>query len=376
MSGYQAKPNNNDSNQKNNNNINQTNNNNDKNSKNNASSLKENIQRKGASMALQAMGVPKPLADIGAKMAQKNNMGKLPNPAQVAKQHQSKKKNESEKNDNEAEKEKTNDNSKNHNKLDKAGGKLGKAKEGINNLKNLDEDASVAKIAITFAKTVIAVAPIALIFLPFLLILIVIAAVEVVYGSYNTVDNLFKLEPINASIGGGTGTNYEFYAPVQGISNISFGNISETSGCNNNVSHDASNIPEGTILYAGIDGTAEYIQITCGDVLYSYGNEVKITASDGTYIIYGHLKKFSDDIAVETTTTCAKKGNTPPCPSSNCSGGVTRKVISSKPVKKGDVIGQVGNTGNSTGTHLHVEIHKSDNIRNCVIDPWNTFGLR
>lgn len=370
MSGYKAKSNNE------NDNSNSNSNKNTSNSKNSVPSLKDDLKQKGASMALQALGVPKPLADIGAKQVQNNQLGKKANPAQVAKQHESKKKNESEKKDSNSEKEKTNDNSKNISKLNNAKGKLGKAKEGINNLKNLDEDASTVKTAITFAKTVIAVAPIALIFLPFLLILIVIVAVEVVYGSYNNVDNLFKLEPINASIGGGTGTNYEFYAPVQEISNIDFGNISQTPGCDNNVSHDASNIPEGTILYAGMDGTAEYIQITCGDVLYSYGNEVKITASDGTYIIYGHLKKFSDDIAVETTTTCAKKENTPPCPSSSCSSELTQKVIFSKTVKKGDVIGQVGNTGNSTTTHLHVEIHKSDNIRNCVVDPWNAFGLR
>ena len=40
---------------------------------------------------------------------------------------------------------------KNISKLNNAKGKLGQAKEGINNLKNLDEDASTVKTAITFA---------------------------------------------------------------------------------------------------------------------------------------------------------------------------------------------------------------------------------
>ena len=42
-------------------------------------------------------------------------------------------------------------------------------------------------------------------------------------------------------------------------------------------------------------------------------------------------------------------------------------------VKKGDLIGYLGNTGNSTGPHLHIEIHKGGS---CIEDPYAAFGMR
>lgn len=331
--------------------------------------LKDNLKQKGASAAMQAVGVPKPIADFGAKQAANGNLGKKMNPAQLAKQHDSSKRKDGDVSDSN-----TSDEGK---KASNAKNKLGEAKDSINNFKNAQDEGSQIKVVISFVKMMVALAPLIVILLPFFIIFMVLISVQSIFGDVNDVDNMNKINPISASVGNegsSNGTRGDYYAPVQNINNLSFGSVSSTAGCNNEVSHDVSNIPEGTLLYAGLDGKAEFIQISCGDELYSYGNEVRITASDGTYIIYGHLKQFADGVQTEITKTCPKKDDAPPCPSSSCSD-LNVKTVDTKDVKAGDVIGQVGNTGNSTNTHLHVEIHKP-NTRNCVVDPWASFGLR
>ncbi len=70
----------------------------------------------------------------------------------------------------------------------------------------------------------------------------------------------------------------------------------------------------GTIIYAGRLGT--------------YGNLVKIRHADGYETRYAHLKSFR------------------------------RGIRRGKYVKKGHTIGYVGNTGRSTGPHLHFELRK------------------
>src|SRR5690625_568654 len=74
----------------------------------------------------------------------------------------------------------------------------------------------------------------------------------------------------------------------------------------------------GTVLFAGFGKT--------GSGFGGYGNVVLIKDKDGRGQVYAHL----DSVAV-------KKGQT---------------------VKKGQVIGYQGNTGQSTGSHLHFEVRK------------------
>ena len=79
--------------------------------------------------------------------------------------------------------------------------------------------------------------------------------------------------------------------------------------------------PEGTKVMAGLTGT-----VTTSAYNDSYGNYVVIKDSKGYELRYAHLS--------------------------------SRSVSAGVSVTKGDEIGLVGNTGNSTGSHLHIELLK------------------
>ncbi len=70
-----------------------------------------------------------------------------------------------------------------------------------------------------------------------------------------------------------------------------------------------------------------------------YGNYVKIKHSDGTYTLYAHLAKNS----------------------------IT--VMAGDVVEQGQVIAKMGNSGNTTGTHLHFEIRIGADSSNNAVDP-------
>lgn len=76
--------------------------------------------------------------------------------------------------------------------------------------------------------------------------------------------------------------------------------------------------------------------LKCGG---GYGNHIIISHSDGYFTLYGHLASVD--------------------PAVNVGGSVM----------KGQVIGKVGSTGNSTGPHLHFEVRKDTNSSSHAIDP-------
>ena len=82
------------------------------------------------------------------------------------------------------------------------------------------------------------------------------------------------------------------------------------------------NAPSGTAVYSTADGVVR----TCYNSSGGYGKMVTIDHGYGFTTLYGHLRKYS--------------------------------VKPGQQVKRGDIIGQVGNTGRSTGTHLHYEVQK------------------
>lgn len=80
--------------------------------------------------------------------------------------------------------------------------------------------------------------------------------------------------------------------------------------------------PTGTPIHATGNGV-----VVSAEMGHGYGNEVVIRHGFGYETLYGHLSKIS--------------------------------VRAGQKINRGDVIGYVGNTGTSTGPHLHYEVHKN-----------------
>ncbi len=78
-------------------------------------------------------------------------------------------------------------------------------------------------------------------------------------------------------------------------------------------------LPEGTEVFSGLTGT-----VSASSYNDSYGNYVIVKNIKGYEIRYAHLQ--------------------------------SRNVSTGDTIRKGDTIGKVGNTGSSTGSHLHIEL--------------------
>jgi hypothetical protein len=90
-------------------------------------------------------------------------------------------------------------------------------------------------------------------------------------------------------------------------------------------------MPSGTPLRAIADGIISRVH---DEGVRSFGKSVRIKLSDGTEVIYGHLSKV--------------------------------QVKEHAQIRAGDVIGLSGNTGNSTGPHLHLQLVSANSQ---LIDP-------
>lgn len=120
-----------------------------------------------------------------------------------------------------------------------------------------------------------------------------------------------------------------------------------------------------TPVYAIADGTVTYKQayrIYNGvKKLTSYGNFIEFQSSDGIYTAkYCCLSGFSgaNQIISSYNTIRAASEST----------GVYR--IKTRTVRKGEVIGYIGQTGNASGVHLHYELRRNGTH----IDPTSVIG--
>jgi murein DD-endopeptidase MepM/ murein hydrolase activator NlpD len=104
---------------------------------------------------------------------------------------------------------------------------------------------------------------------------------------------------------------------------------------------------EGSEVHPGLDIAAEWgtaVNVTADGIVVlaaphaGYGNLVTVYHSNGITTRYGHLSKISVEVGQK--------------------------------VKRGDLIGNVGSTGRSTGPHLHYEVRENDQ----PVDPQRYIG--
>ncbi len=100
---------------------------------------------------------------------------------------------------------------------------------------------------------------------------------------------------------------------------------------------------EGKELVAVADGHVSRLSVSPG----GYGRAIYLTLNNGTTAVYGHLQRFRDDIEQLVAQERRAQGKN----SLNLFFGHSKL-----PVRQGEVIGYSGNSGSSSGPHLHFEI--------------------
>ncbi len=141
---------------------------------------------------------------------------------------------------------------------------------------------------------------------------------------------------------------------------ITTGSISQDFMENNHAGIDVA-APTGTDVYA-VKNVQHESRVLTGIVngnrkLVNYGNHIVCTISDNT-VIYGHLSSFANG---EASTLDSYR--------SRFTGSKTLEPKATWTPDAGDAIGGVGNTGWSTGNHLHFEVYKTSST-GTKVDPF------
>lgn len=167
--------------------------------------------------------------------------------------------------------------------------------------------------------------------------------IDGVQVSTEEIDRVTLVEPINEKIQVGTkktsvyGSGYEvitngkFVWPVSGLYTITSYYGNRRSGWHTGLDISGGNA-SGKLVLAAESGTVELVKFSNR----SYGNQVVINHGNGIKTRYAHMLDGSISVSVGQKVT------------------------------RGQAIGRVGNTGNSSGAHLHFEVIVNGNTVNPI----------
>lgn len=159
------------------------------------------------------------------------------------------------------------------------------------------------------------------------------------------IDRITLIEPVSEKVqvgtkrpsvhGGSSGGKYEvvskgrFVWPVSGLYTVTSNYGNRRSGWHNGIDISGGNA-SGKLVLAAESGTVELVKFSNR----SYGNQVVINHGNGVKTRYAHMLDGSISVSV------------------------------GQKVSRGQAIGRVGNTGNSSGAHLHFEVIVNGNTVN------------
>ncbi len=171
-----------------------------------------------------------------------------------------------------------------------------------------------------------------------------------------------------SSLYGQPSTNYRY--PIEGVARLYSSNFGELRPGHFHAGIDIkTDGVEGKRLVAAADGYVSRIVVQAG----GYGRAVYLSLDDGTTIVYGHLQRFRNDLdSLMQRERYRRKSN-----SVDLWFDATRF-----PVKQGELLGYAGNSGSSSGPHLHYEIRRGGRqerinmIREGIITPKDNLAPR
>ncbi|MBQ7297264.1 MAG: M23 family metallopeptidase [Alistipes sp.] len=152
------------------------------------------------------------------------------------------------------------------------------------------------------------------------------------------------------------GQHSTYIYPIEGVAGLYSANFGEMRPGHFHAGIDIkTDGVEGKRLVAAADGYISRIVVQAG----GYGRALYLTTADGTTIVYAHMQRFRDDIDEHVRRERYRRTSN----SVDLWPAATRY-----PVQQGDFIGYSGNSGSSSGPHLHNEMRRgSDQARINII---------